>query len=83
MIGQYMLKFDDVKKMFDPIIERILELIRGQLKQSEKKCSVMLLVGGFSESKYLQARIRQEFSEVVPNISVPTRPIISIMKGGK
>src|SRR6266513_1902855 len=42
------IKFDDVKKMFDHVIERILKLIKGQLEQSEKECSVMLLVGGFS-----------------------------------
>jgi len=80
-------KLDDVKKMFDPVIERIFKLIRGQLEQLkklEKKISIMLLVGGFGESKYLQNRIRQEFSEEeVPNISVPKQPILSIMKGGK
>ena len=43
----------------------------------------MLLVGGFSESEYLQDRIKKEFSDEVPNISVPKNPISSIMKGGK
>ncbi|CAG8550558.1 13090_t:CDS:2 [Acaulospora morrowiae] len=76
--------FNDVKGMFDPVIERIIVLVKDQLLQSrqrEKKVSLMLLVGGFSESEYLQTRIRQEFSSVVPNISVPLRPIIAVMKG--
>ena len=42
----------------------------------------MFLVGGFSESKYLQKRIREEFSEVVKNISVPPQPMAAIVRGG-
>jgi hypothetical protein len=78
-------KFDDVKKMFDPVIERIFALIRGQLEQlkrRDKEISLMLLAGGFSESEYLQDRIRREFSEL-PDISVPKCPVTSVMKGGK
>src|SRR5438045_9525389 len=78
--------FDDIKNMFDPVVERIFTLIRGQLDQLErrgKRISAMLLVGGFSESEYLQDRIREKFSEEVTNISVPTNPVTSVMKGGK
>ncbi|PKC02910.1 actin-like ATPase domain-containing protein [Rhizophagus irregularis] len=77
-------KFDDVKEMFDPVIERIFTLIRGQLEQLKRlkrDISLMLLVGGFSESEYLQDRIRGEFSSEVPNISVPKNPVTSVMKG--
>ncbi|CAB4446879.1 unnamed protein product [Rhizophagus irregularis] len=77
-------KFDDVKEMFDSVIERIFTLIRGQLEQLKrlkKEISLMLLVGGFSESEYLQDRIRGEFSSEVPNISVPKNPVTSVMKG--
>ncbi|GET01985.1 hypothetical protein GLOIN_2v1871395 [Rhizophagus clarus] len=76
-------KFEDIRNMFDPVIERILTLIRGQLNQLErrgKKISLMLLVGGFSESVYLQDRIKKEFPEL-PNISVPKNPVTSVMKG--
>ena len=79
-------KFENLKDMFDPVIEKILTLIREQLKQlegREKTCSTMLLAGGFSESEYLQDRIKEEFSGTVPNISVPKNPVISIVKGGK
>jgi hypothetical protein len=76
------INFKDIKNMFDPVIDKIISLIRGQLDKSGKKCSAIFLVGGFSESKYLQYRIRNEFY-YIPNISVPPRPITSVVKGGK
>jgi len=41
----------------------------------------MFLVGGFSESKYLQSRIREEFNDMVKNISVPPAPMAAIVRG--
>ncbi|CAG8504961.1 9394_t:CDS:2 [Funneliformis mosseae] len=74
-------EFNDVKTMFDPIVGDIITLIKDQLKKNDKKCSAIMLVGGFGESKYLQDRIRKEFNKTVPNISVPTQPIIAVVKG--
>ena len=54
-----------------------------RLKRREKAISIMLLVGGFSESEYLQNGVEQEFLSEVSNISIPTRLIASVMKGGK
>ncbi|CAG8612600.1 5873_t:CDS:2, partial [Rhizophagus irregularis] len=49
--------YETVKEMFDPVIDRIINLIDDQLKSSsEKNCSAMFLVGGFSESPYLLRR---------------------------
>ena len=75
------LTFDDVKSMFDPVIDKILRLIRTQL--DAYSVSLILLVGGFSESKYLQERVKNHFKRRVPNISVPPQPMIAIEKGGK
>jgi hypothetical protein len=77
------LTFEEVKAMFDPVIERIISLIRKQLDKLDGDISAMLLVGGFSESKYLQLSIKQEFSNGQRNISVPSQPIAAIMKGGE
>src|SRR2546421_1735346 len=44
--------FDEVKRMFDLFIPKIIQLIEGQLtrlQQQNKRCSAMMLVGGFSE----------------------------------
>ncbi|RIA82063.1 hypothetical protein C1645_789124, partial [Glomus cerebriforme] len=75
------LKFDDVKKMFDPVIERITRLIDSQLRSCDNDCSTLLLVGGFSESKYLQLKIKEKFSKKVQLISIPPQPVTAIIKG--
>jgi hypothetical protein len=76
-------EYDDIKGMFDHCITKIIHLIREQLAQLQnKKCSTIMLVGGFSESEYLQTRIKKEFNKIVPNISVPSQPITAVVKGG-
>jgi len=75
------ISFEDLKSMFDPVIEKIIKLIRGQLDSNKDKCSAIFLVGGFSESKYLQMRVRKEFGKLVPPIIVPKQPIAAIVRG--
>ncbi|CAB5127543.1 actin-like ATPase domain-containing protein [Rhizophagus irregularis] len=74
------LNCDIIKSMFDSIIVRIFEMIRIQLKNSEK-CSAIFLVGGFGQSKYLQKEIKKEFSHLVENISIPNQPIAAVVRG--
>ncbi|RGB33603.1 hypothetical protein C1646_815930 [Rhizophagus diaphanus] len=74
------LGFDDVKNMFDPVISKITNLIHDQLNH-DKTCSTIFLVGGFSESKYLQERIRKEFMVRVDNIIIPHQPIAAVVRG--
>ncbi|RGB35333.1 hypothetical protein C1646_759505 [Rhizophagus diaphanus] len=44
------IEFEDIKAMFDPVIGRIIQLIRGQLEKRNKKCSALMLTGVFNES---------------------------------
>ncbi|RGB28804.1 hypothetical protein C1646_341960 [Rhizophagus diaphanus] len=73
------IKYNDVKNMFDPVIDKIISLI--QHSQLQKKCSTILLVGGFSESKYLQKRIKEEFQHILKNIYIPNQPMAAISRG--
>ncbi|CAG8778073.1 9192_t:CDS:10, partial [Gigaspora margarita] len=73
------LNFEIVKSFFDPVIKKIIDLITSQLSKSSD-CSLMFLVGGFSESKYLQHRIKEEFGNKV-TISIPPNPAAAILKG--
>ncbi|PKY22940.1 hypothetical protein RhiirB3_526153 [Rhizophagus irregularis] len=75
------IKYNDIKLMFDPIIERILHLIRKQLDVIQETCSKMFLVGGFCENKYLQNRIKKEFQDTVKLIEVSAQPITAISRG--
>ena len=68
--------------MFDPVVENILDSIDKHLDASNNNVSAILLVGGFSESKYLQNRIKEKFSHRVNNnISVPIQPMAAIARG--
>ncbi|PKC02903.1 actin-like ATPase domain-containing protein [Rhizophagus irregularis] len=82
------LDYETIKSMFDPVVERILRMIRVQLENCHEKgsqCSAMLLVGGFSQSEYLQKRIKDEFLDNTDhpgiNISVPTNPVAAVSRG--
>ena len=75
------IKHDDVKKMFDPIIDRIIRIIHIQLSNTRETCSAMFLIGEFSLNKYLQKRIKQEFLYKLGNISVPKNPTSAISRG--
>jgi hypothetical protein len=73
--------YDDVLAMFDPIVNKILKLIRDQLASAKKKCSAMFLVGGFSESPYLVKKIEDAYKSAVPIITVPQNPITAVLRG--
>ena len=73
------LDFRTIKSMFDPVVEKIIRLIRTQLSNSNTQCFAIFLVGGFSESKYLQKRIKQEFQNIV--VSIPNNPSVAISHG--
>src|ERR1043165_3988680 len=49
--------FETMKAIFEPAVKKILDMIKKQLDNTQETCSVMYLVGGFSESRYLQNRI--------------------------
>ncbi len=70
------LKSDEIKKIFKPVISEILTLIQDQIQQTAKKVKLILLVGGFGSSIYLQSRIQEMFGsnievKVSPDRSVP------------
>ncbi|CAG8738605.1 10066_t:CDS:2 [Rhizophagus irregularis] len=76
------IKYNDIKKMFDPVVDRIIRLIYIQLSNNKENCSTIFLTGNFCENKYLQNRIKEEFSHHVNNISVPDYPEAAVARGG-
>ncbi|EXX66436.1 uncharacterized protein OCT59_005957 [Rhizophagus irregularis] len=75
------IKYNDIKKMFDTVIDRIIRLIHIQLSNNKETCSAMFLVGGFGENKYLQRRIKQEFHHTVKIISTTEHLSTAISRG--
>ncbi|CAG8616112.1 3982_t:CDS:2, partial [Funneliformis mosseae] len=76
----FKLEFDTVLSFFDPVIDEIIELIEAQLS-SVVDLSAIFLVGGFSESLYLQKRIKRAIKGRVDNFIVPISPELSILNG--
>ncbi|EXX75866.1 uncharacterized protein OCT59_009879 [Rhizophagus irregularis] len=62
--------YDDIKSMFDPIVERSIKMIHMQLDNNRKTCTAMFLVEELSQSKYSQKKIKQEFRHRMKNILV-------------
>ena len=54
----------EIKEIFEPVISEILTLIREQIQQTGKPVKLILLVGGFGDSKYLQSRIQETFPDI-------------------
>ncbi|GBC02372.1 hypothetical protein RclHR1_00460010 [Rhizophagus clarus] len=76
-----LLNFEDVKAIFEPIIERIIQLIDYQLRLCYDSCYAILLVGEFGKSKYLQLRIEEKFRTRTRHISRPPYSDIAILRG--
>ncbi|KAI7890071.1 uncharacterized protein EV154DRAFT_422635 [Mucor mucedo] len=74
---------DMKEKIFDPIVNRIFDLIDDQLDQADKigcRIDAILMVGGFSQSRYLQQRIKDQYKGVC-HVSVPFEGVKAISHG--
>ncbi|RHZ69020.1 hypothetical protein Glove_291g45 [Diversispora epigaea] len=75
------LKYDTLKEMFDKYVDKIIQMIHLQLRDSGDKCSTIFLVGGFGESEYLQNRVKKEFETMVTYFSIPPDPMAAVVRG--
>ena len=71
---------EDLKSIFDPVVDDVLRLIEAQLTQVPD-IKVMFVVGGFAGSPYLMQRIRARFSGEVTHIVSPPGPGSAIVQG--
>lgn len=74
------IKYDNIKKMFDTFINRIIRLIHIQISNNYENCLALFLVRQFT-NKYLFKRIKQEFNHRFKYISVPTLSMAAIARG--
>ncbi|KAF2823206.1 actin-like ATPase domain-containing protein [Ophiobolus disseminans] len=65
--GELTITNEDMCSFFDPHVDRIIELIQDHVLQVEEKGSTVatiLLIGGFSESEYLQQELQDSFENL-------------------
>lgn len=67
-------------QVFEPVIEKVLQLIEGQLVQSPN-LEAIFLVGGFGQSNYLFRRVEEVFANRVGMIGVPPRGELAVVRG--
>ena len=76
------IKSDIMKAIFQTVTREIVDHISNVFTDSKAKgCSLMLLVGGFSESEIVQNAIRQKFEKEERKIIVPAEAGLSVVKG--
>eukprot|EP01083_Nonionella_stella_P158594 516383_1 len=76
------------KKWFDEVINKIIRYIEIEDKELYKlltsdDCKYLYLVGGFSQSKYFQHRMKLNSSVIPYNLKVivPAQPVLCVVKG--
>lgn len=67
------ISIEDMKAIFDPVVNKIIDLIREQLKAAPQ-CNFVFLVGGFAQSPYLNERVKAAFPEWSNKILSPPEP---------
>ncbi len=71
----------EAARLFDRTIDPILALVDDQLKRiGRRSVDRILLVGGFAQSRYLQARLRDHLGDRVP-LLVPSKPAWAVLIG--
>jgi hypothetical protein len=58
-----------------------IKLLDGRLSDTLERCSVIFLVGEFSESPYLFSRVREAFIDRVPIIAAPALQAAAVVRG--
>jgi molecular chaperone DnaK (HSP70) len=67
--GFLIMSTEQVKEIFDPVVEEVINLVEGQVNSIRSKgglvCGIVL-VGGFGQSNYLYGRMKQHFNNAPP-----------------
>lgn len=67
--GFLVLSPDQVKAIFDPIVDQVISLLQGQVDSIRSRhdvVSAIILVGGFGQSNYLYTRLQSQFAWGAP-----------------
>ena len=83
--GHLVIKSERALAFFEPSVKKIVELVREKLQNPLlEDCTYIFMVGGFSESAYLQDEIRKNFEldgHPSPTVLIPGDAQLAIIKG--
>ena len=68
------MKLSEMEAVFEPVVERVIELVRDQISSTNVDVKAVLLVGGFGQSSYLKERLRNALAETNHEIEVLQPP---------
>jgi molecular chaperone DnaK (HSP70) len=78
--GRFTIKPAEMKGIFDPVIEKIIDLVKGQIKATNKKIRAVLLVGGFGQNIYLRERLTSNLSGSI-QVLQPVNAWTAVVRG--
>ncbi|KOS22602.1 Heat shock 70 kDa protein 12A [Escovopsis weberi] len=71
---------ESFERIFKPVVDQVIELVKVQIKQSNVPIKALLLVGGFGASAYLRERIRDAIDNSI-EILQPSHAWQAIVQG--
>jgi molecular chaperone DnaK (HSP70) len=74
------IKASDLREIFEPIINQIIELVRGQIRATNKTVKAVLLVGGFGQNNYLKDSLRNALGGSV-KVLQPVNSWTAVVRG--
>lgn len=81
--GMLVFKAEELKtKVFEPVVLKVLHLIKDQLDGSAlKPVDAIFMVGGFGKSSYLHRRVSDSFVPRVKFVGIPPRAEMAVVRG--
>ncbi|KAL2864835.1 Hsp70 family protein [Aspergillus lucknowensis] len=82
-----MILHDDLGFLFDPVVDKVLALVRQQIADANKEArrdaiNRIVLVGGFGDSEYLRSAFRKEFgTDGKTAVTIPNNAQAAIVQG--
>jgi molecular chaperone DnaK (HSP70) len=74
------MKATDLRGIFEPIVNQIIELVRGQIRATNKNVNAVLLVGGFGQNNYLKESLRDALGGSV-KVLQPVNAWTAVVRG--
>lgn len=60
-----------MNNIFEPVVGKIIKLVKGQILATNKKVNAVLLVGGFGQNNYLKERLRSSLGKSIAVLQPP------------